>query len=153
MSKEMKNFLSQFIAQPDPAAIAVLETKVIEKNEPVAIPEKAATPKAEKKAPAKPTVKPAAKPVAKLTADTEGGGDAAQTVAHFLAAVNDRKFTFEKKKNLQIDDQLFNVLTLLKQHQDIKSITNLLNAIVEKYIADNKTELKTILSKNPLNNF
>lgn len=150
MSKEMKNFLSQFIAQPDPAAIAVLETKVIEKNEPVAIPEKAATPKAEKKAPAKPTVKPAAKSAAQLTADTEGGVNEAQTVEAFLATVNDKKFAFEKKKNLQVDDHLFNVLTLLKQHQDIKSITNLLNAIVEKYITDNKAELKTILSNNPL---
>ncbi len=143
MSKEMKDFLSQFITQPEVKPVDILEKKVIEKNEPKPIKEKA--PKAEKKTISKPKA-------TELMNHTEGVAETL-SIETFLLSINDKKFVFDKKKNLQIDDNLFNVLNLLKQHEGIKSIANLLNALIEKYITDNKEELKTILSKNPLNNF
>lgn len=144
MSKEMKNFLSQFITQAEPIEVEALEKNLIEKSEAKPKSIKTTIPTTEKKVSTKAT--------AKAIINTEGVGEPLSVEA-FLLSINDKKFAFDKKKNLQIDDQLFTVLTLLKQHKNIKSITNLLNAIVEKYITDNKEELKIILSKNPLNNF
>ena len=143
MSKEMKDFLSQFITQPEVKPVDILEKKVIEKSAPKPIKEKAQKP--EKKAISK-------SKATELMNHTEGVAETL-SIETFLLSINDKKFVFDKKKNLQIDDNLFNVLNLLKQHEGIKSIANLLNALIEKYITDNKDELKTILSKNPLNNF
>jgi hypothetical protein len=171
MSKEMKDFLSQFMNQPEPKAVeiaAIKPTEKAEKNEEKPKPVKTTLTKVEK-IPLKSVKK------APEVSHTEGGGesktkiktpksfvasDSEATVGviefvsteAFLQSINEKKYSFEKKKNLQIDDQLFNILNLVKQHEDIKSIATLLNAIIEKYISDNKTNLKQILSKNPLGN-
>ena len=151
MSKEMKDFLSQFMNQPAAQPAEIVEKKAIEKKEP--------KPKIEKKIESKPKAlaitqsKPAETPKAIIklqkALDTEGV-DEMLSAEVFLLSINDKKYTFDKKKNLQIDDQLFAILNLLKQHEGIKSIATLLNGIIEKYIEDNKVELKKILSKNPL---
>jgi hypothetical protein len=84
------------------------------------------------------------------SSDNVGRGGVVLAAEAFLQSINTKSYAFERKKNLQIDDQLFNVLNLLKQHEGIKSIATLLNAIIEKYVEDNKEDLKQILSKNPL---
>jgi hypothetical protein len=142
MSKEMKDFLSQFMNQP---AAPILEVIAPES------PKKEPKPKVEKLSkPAKPAkVVREAPPKAKKALITEGVGEKL-SAEDFLQSVNDKKYTFNQKKNLQIDDQLFAILNLLKQHENIKSIATFLNAIIEKYIEDNKDDLKQILSKNPL---
>lgn len=155
MSKEMKDFLSQFMNQPEPKLVEVVAKKKDEIKE--------TKPQAEKKIEAKPEKKSVESKTAKLkaekalamsqkVADTEGVRETLSAEV-FLQSINDKKYVFDKKKNLQIDDQLFSILNLLKQYGDIKSIATLLNAIVEKYIDDNKKELKIILSKNPLKDF
>ena len=151
MSKEMKDFLSQFMNQPAAQPAEVVDKKAPEKKEP--------KPKVEKKVESKPKAivveqtKPVKTPKAIIATqkalDTEGV-DEMLSAEVFLLSINDKKYTFDKKKNLQIDDQLFAILNLLKQHEGIKSIATLLNGIIEKYIEDNKVELKKILSKNPL---
>ncbi len=151
MSKEMKDFLSQFMNQPAAQPAEVVEKKAVEKKEP--------KPKSEKIIADKPKVTPIIQPKTEKTPkiistpqkalDTEGVEKMLSAEA-FLLSINDKKYTFDKKKNLQIDDQLFAILNLLKQHEGIKSIATLLNGIIEKYIEDNKVELKKILSKNPL---
>lgn len=138
MSKEMKDFLSQFMNQTP--APPVVETP---KTEPVEV----VKPKAVKKTKENTAITP--KKVKTLVA-TEVVGEDIVSAEAFLKSINEKKYTFDKKKNLQIDDQLFAILNLLKQFEGIKSIATLLNAIVEKYIEDNKVELKKILSKNPL---
>ena len=151
----MKDFLSQFMNQPEPKLVEVVAKKIDEIKEP--------KPQAEKKIEAKPEKKSVESKTAKLkaekalamsqkVADTEGVRETLSAEV-FLQSINDKKYVFDKKKNLQIDDQLFSILNLLKQYGDIKSIATLLNAIVEKYIDDNKKELKIILSKNPLKDF
>jgi hypothetical protein len=158
MSKEMKDFLSQFMNQPAAQPAEVVDNKAVEK--------KATKPKIEKKIESKPKAiavaqtKPVKTPKAIIapqkTLDTVLGTPYGEGVEEillaeiFLQSINDKKFAFDKKKNLQIDDQLFSILNLLKQHEGIKSIATLLNSIIEKYIEDNKIELKKILSKNPL---
>lgn len=137
MSKEMKDFLSQFMNPPTPKIADEVEEKAKQPKT-----EKIIKPKSEKKATAPVKEK-------KILPDTEGVGEIL-SAEDFLKSINDKKYTFDKKKNLQIDDQLFTVLNLLKQYEGIKSIATLLNAIIEKYIEDNKTDLKRILSKNPL---
>lgn len=152
MSKEMKDFLSQFMNQPAAQPTEIVEKKVVEKRVP--------KPKVEKKIEAKNSAQPKKKPKAIIesqraldtvqgTPHGEGVGDILSAEI-FLQSINDKKYTFDKKKNLQIDDQLFAILNLLKQHEGIKSIATLLNAIIEKYIEDNKVDLKKILSQNPL---
>ena len=167
MSKEMKDFLSQFMNQPEPKAVEIAAVKPAEKGEA----------KEEKPRLVKTTVTKLVKPsvnnapevvyteggdtklkiknqkslVASDRSATDGVGELISAEA-FLQSINEKKYSFEKKKNLQIDDQLFNILNLVKQHEDIKSIATLLNAIIEKYVSDNKTDLKRILSKNPLGN-
>ena len=152
MSKEMKDFLSQFMNQPEPKLVEVVAKKKDEIKE--------TKPQAEKKIEAKPEKKSVESKTAKLkaekaltmsqkVADTEGVRETLSAEV-FLQSINDKKYTFDKKKNLQIDDQLFAILNLLKQHEGIKSIATLLNAINEKYIDDNKIDLKKILSQNPL---
>jgi hypothetical protein len=152
MSKEMKDFLSQFMNQPAAQPAEIVEKKIIEKKVP--------KPKLEKKIEAKDLTQPRKKPKAIIESqkalDTVQGTPYGEGVGEilsaeiFLQSINDKKYTFDKKKNLQIDDQLFAILNLLKQHEGIKSIATLLNAIIEKYIDDNKVDLKKILSKNPL---
>lgn len=157
----MKDFLSQFMNQPETKIATVVEKKPVEKKE--------HKPKALKNVEPTLEIKPIPQPKAlavvneevsntpssspkstiQKTKFTEGVGEVLSAEA-FLLSINDKSFSFNKKKNLQIDDQLFNVLNLLKQHEGIKSIATLLNAIIEKYIDDNKVELKKILSKNPL---
>ena len=151
MSKEMKDFLSQFMNQPAAQPAEMVEKKTVEKKE--------TKPKVEKKIETKPKAiatsrtKPVEIPKAIIepqqALDTEGVEEVLSAEV-FLQSINDKKYTFDKKKNLQIDDQLFTILNLLKQHEGIKSIATLLNGIIEKYIEDNKVELKKILSKNPL---
>ena len=155
----MKDFLSQFMNQPETKIASVVEKKPVEKKE--------TKPKTVKSTESKLEIEPIPQPKAldvvnegishsespksktQKTKFTEGVGEVLSAEA-FLLSINDKSFSFNKKKNLQIDDQLFNVLNLLKQHEGIKSIATLLNAIIEKYIDDNKVELKKILSKNPL---
>jgi hypothetical protein len=171
MSKEMKDFLSQFMNQPEPKTVEIAAIKPTEK-----VAKKEEKPKIVKKTITK-LEKIPLKPISKATevSYTEGGGESKTKIKTpkslvvsdigteisvvelvsteaFLQSINEKKYSFEKKKNLQIDDQLFNILNLVKQHEDIKSIATLLNAIIEKYINDNKTDLKQILSKNPLGN-
>ena len=171
MSKEMKDFLSQFMNQPEPKAVEIAAIKPAEKAE-----KKEEKPKLVKttitkleKTPVNPVnkapevsyteggvetkskIKTPKSLIASDSGATVGVGEMVSTEA-FLQSINEKKYSFEKKKNLQIDDQLFNILNLVKQHEDIKSIATLLNAIIEKYISDNKTNLKQILSKNPLGN-
>ena len=154
----MKDFLSQFMNQPAAQPAEIVEKKVVEKKE--------AKPKVEKKIESKPKAiavaqtKPVKTPkaiiVPQKALDTVQGTPYGEGVGEmlsaevFLLSINDKKYTFDKKKNLQIDDQLFTILNLLKQHEGIKSIATLLNGIIEKYIEDNKVDLKKILSKNPL---
>lgn len=142
MSKEMKDFLSQFMNQAETNMAVIDNKKPVEKKE--------AKPKTVKKAEIPPEKKSISTSKPKVVANTEGGVGESLSVEIFLQTVNDKKYTFDRKKNLQIDDQLFNVLNLLKQHENIKSIATLLNALIEKYIDDNKVELRKILSKNPL---
>lgn len=151
MSKEMKDFLSQFMNQPAAQPAEIVAKKAVEKKEP--------KPKVEKKIETKPEATVLVQPktaktpktisVPQKALDTEGVGEMLSAEV-FLQSINDKKYTFDKKKNLQIDDQLFAILNLLKQHEGIKSIATLLNAIIEKYIDDNKVDLKKILSQNPL---
>ena len=151
----MKDFLSQFMNQPEPKLVEVVAKKIDEIKEPKPQAEKKIEAKPEKKSVESKTAKPKAEKALAMSqnmADTEGVGETLSAEV-FLQSINDKKYVFDKKKNLQIDDQLFSILNLLKQHGDIKSIATLLNAIVEKYIDDNKRELKIILSKNPLKDF
>lgn len=157
MSKEMKDFLSQFMNQPETKTERVVEKNPVEKKE--------TKPKTVKNTKPKADISPMPQPKAlenKDVADTtiisampksktlKANFTEGVSAEVFLQSINDKNFSFNKKKNLQIDDQLFNILNLLKQHEGIKSIATLLNAIIEKYIDDNKVELKRILSKNPL---
>ena len=155
MSKEMKDFLSQFMNQPEPKLVEVVAKKKDEIKETKPQAEKKIEVKPEKKSDESKTAKPKAEKALAMSqkvADTEGVRETLSAEV-FLQSINDKKYVFDKKKNLQIDDQLFSILNLLKQYGDIKSIATLLNAIVEKYIDDNKRELKIILSKNPLKDF
>ena len=151
----MKDFLNQFMNQPEPKLVEVVAKKIDEIKEPKPQAEKKIEAKPEKKSDESKTAKPKAEKALAMSqkvADTEGVRETLSAEV-FLQSINDKKYVFDKKKNLQIDDQLFSILNLLKQHGDIKSIATLLNAIVEKYIDDNKRELKIILSKNPLKDF
>lgn len=145
MSKEMKDFLSQFMNPPATNLAEIIETKPLEQSETQETKIKAVA-RIEK------TVQNPIK-IAKKTVFTdlsrvsrEGG----VAIENFLLSVNNKQYVFDKKKNLLIDDQLFTVLNLLKQHEGVKSVASLLNAIVEKFVEDNKEDLKKILSKNPL---
>ena len=143
----MKDFLSQFMNQTEPAVV-----EKVEKTPKVTKAPKVVTAKTEKKAAPKAPKNTIISPDT-VREDTKYGGEGvgeSLSAEAFLKSINDKKFIFDKKKNLQIDDQLFTVLNLLKQHEGIKSIATLLNAIIEKYIQDNKVELKKLLSKNPL---
>jgi hypothetical protein len=151
MSKEMKDFLNQFMNQAEAKSTDKVGKKPVEKKE-SKIKKEIVKPQKEAKIVAKKsetTTKKAVYSAFNLTDDVDRGGDIIAAEA-FLQVINSKSYTFERKKNLQIDDQLFNVLNLLKQHEGIKSIATLLNAIIEKYVEDNKEDLKRILSKNPL---
>jgi hypothetical protein len=151
MSKEMKDFLNQFMNQAEAKSTDKVEKKPVEKKE-SKVKKEIVKPTKEVKTVAKKTettTKKAVVSVSNPTDDVDRGGDIIAAEV-FLQVVNTKSYAFERKKNLQIDDQLFNVLNLLKQHEGIKSIATLLNAIVEKYVEDNKEDLKRILSKNPL---
>jgi hypothetical protein len=151
MSKEMKDFLNQFMNQAEAKSTDQVEKKPVEKKE-SKLKKEIIKPAKEAKIVAKKsesTAKKAVFSVSNATDDVDSGEDIIAAEA-FLQIINTKSYAFERKKNLQIDDQLFNVLNLLKQHEGIKSIATLLNAIVEKYVEDNKDDLKRILSKNPL---
>jgi hypothetical protein len=149
MSKEMKDFLNQFMTQAEVKSSEIIEKKAVIKKEPKAKKE-TIKPVAEVKEVKKKTKPEKAAMLVSNPADSMERGEDIITAEAFLRAVNNKSYAFERKKNLQIDDQLFNVLNLLKQHEGIKSIATLLNAIIEKYVEDNKEDLKRILSKNPL---
>jgi hypothetical protein len=158
MSKEMKDFLSQFMNQPATQPTEIAANKVVEKKERKPNVEKKIEVSIEPKSVVQPKPTKVSKEITKPqktlntveeTLYTEGVEEMLSAEV-FLQSINDKKYTFDKKKNLQIDDQLFAILNLLKQHEGIKSIATLLNALIEKYIDDNKVELKKILSKNPL---
>jgi vacuolar-type H+-ATPase subunit H len=148
MSKEMKDFLNQFMTQAESKPAEIIQKKEIKAKKETAKPITEAKTTQVKE--------PKKKYLDKMTnimtdAPTNEGRVGVTLAAEtFLQTINTKNYAFERKKNLQIDDQLFNVLNLLKQHEGIKSIATLLNAIVEKYIEDNKEDLKQILSKNPL---
>jgi hypothetical protein len=151
MSKEMKDFLSQFMNQTEAKSNDKVEKKPAEKKA-TKIKEETVKPEKQVKEVAKKKVTMIEKTaiIASNPTDNTDRGREVLTAEAFLQIINTKNYAFERKKNLQIDDQLFNVLNLLKQHEGIKSIATLLNAIVEKYIEDNKNDLKRILSKNPL---
>ena len=158
MSKEMKDFLSQFMNQPAVQPAEIAAKNVVEKKEPKPKAEKRATSKQKGTAILEPKTTKTPKTISmpqKALNTVQGtpygeGVEEMLSAEVFLQSINDKRYTFDKKKNLQIDDQLFAILNLLKQHEGIKSIATLLNAIIEKYIDDNKVDLKKILSKNPL---
>jgi hypothetical protein len=156
MSKEMKDFLNQFMTQAEAKSSEIIEKKAAVKKEPKAKKETIKPVTEVKEVQAKELKKKAKTITDKANimvanpSDSVDRGEAILTAEAFLRVVNNKSYAFERKKNLQIDDQLFNVLNLLKQHEGIKSIATLLNAIIEKYVEDNKEDLKRILSKNPL---
>jgi hypothetical protein len=155
MSKEMKDFLNQFMTQAEAKSSEIIEKKVVVKKEPKVKKETAKPVIEEKEVQATKDVKKKTKTekatmLVSNSPDSEDRGEVTLSAEAFLRVVNNKNYAFERKKNLQIDDQLFNVLNLLKQHEGIKSIATLLNAIIEKYVEDNKEDLKRILSKNPL---
>ncbi len=109
----MKDFLSQFMNQPAAQPAEIVVKKAVEKKEPKPKVEKKTETKPESTAIAQP--KPVKTPKAIIAPQkalyTEGVGKMLSAEV-FLLSINDKRYTFDKKKNLQIDDQLFAILNL-----------------------------------------